>query len=404
MRPFPRRSLASLAAALVGVAAFAAPALAMPAPRAVTPSPTPSATAPAPTSSNSAGKDVTFGIGPAVQVPKDHYFDGRPYISSITQAGGVVRDAVAVANVARKPVTLTVYPADANQNGSTTFQLSLRTQKLKSTGAWLTLKGKKRLRITVPASRPGPHGTNIPGRVVIPFNARVPLNANPGDHVAAIVAELDAPAKNKNGANVTLQQRLGVAVYIHLNGQLRSALQVGHLRAHWSEPGSAGGTSRYTVSYSVTNVGNVRMNVSTLLNTTRWFLGPIRSYPGEIFNLFPGSTVNVSVSLQHRFGFGPWKVTASAFGTPVDPTVVLTTQPGSAHASLWPVPWILIAIILGIILLVWFSQDRYRRWRKQRRENPRPKGGQRSAKRKDPQGPQDPKRRKEPKKSKEPVA
>ena len=393
MHSIPRRSLASFAAALVGVAAIAAPALAMPARGATstpTPTPTPSShsnsTAPVtPTSGSSgAGKDITFGIGPAVQVPKDHYFDGRPYISSITEAGGVVRDAVAVVNVGRKPVTLSIYPADANQNGSTTFQLSLRNQKPKSTGAWLSLKGRTKLKITVPASHAGPFGTNIPGRIVIPFEARVPLNANPGDHVAAIVAELDAPAKDKNGANITLQQRLGVAVYIHLTGELRSGLQVSHLSAHWSEPGNALGTSRYVVKYSVTNVGNVRLNASTLVNTTRWFLGPLRSYPGEIFNLFPGSTVNVSVSLPHRFGLGPWHVTASAFGSPVDPTVVLTTAPASQTVTLWAIPWILIAIIVGAILVIWFAQNRYRKWRKDRKENPRIKGGQRSKKRKEP--------------------
>lgn len=396
MHPFSRRSLASLAAALIGVAAIGAPVLATPAhaatstpsPRPTQPasatSPSPSPTSPAPSSgasSVSAAKDITFGIGPAVQVPKDHYFDGRPYISSITQAGGVVRDAVAVVNVGRKPVTLSLYPADANQNGSTTFQLSLRNQKPRSTGAWLSLEGQKSLRITVPASHAGPHGSNIPGRIVIPFKARVPLRANPGDHVAAIVAELDAPAKNKNGANITLQQRLGVAVYIHLTGQLRSGLQVGHLKARWAEPGNALGTGRYTVSYTVTNVGNVRMNASTLLNTTRWFLGPVRSYPGEIVNLFPGSTVNVSITLPHRFGLGPWHVTASAFGTPVDPTVVLTTPPTSQSTSLWAVPWILLAIIVGTILVIWYAQRRYRKWRKDRKDNPRIKGGQRSKKR-----------------------
>lgn len=404
MHPFARRSLASLAAALFGVVAIAAPALAT-----STPSPSPSGssqsnstgTVTSNSTSSGTGKDITFGIGPAVQVPKDHYFDGRPYISSVTQAGGVVRDAVAVVNVGRKPVRLSLYPADASQNGSTTFQLSLRNQRPTSTGAWLTLDGKKMLQVTVPASHAGANGTNVPGRIVIPFQARVPLTADPGDHAAAIVAELDAPAKNKNGANVTLQQRLGVAVYIHLTGELRSALQVSRLSAHWAEPGNPLGTSRYTVSYVVTNTGNVRMNASTLLNTTRWFLGPVRSYPGEILNLFPRSSVTVSVSLPHRFGLGPWHVTASAFGAPVDPTVVLTTAPASQSVHMWAIPWILLAIVVGTVLAVWYVQRRYRRWRKVRRESPRVAGGQRSAKRKEPQQSKQGKRSKQAKSAEE---
>lgn len=397
MHPSFRTFVASLAAALMGLAVIGAPAFAAHAHTLTsgpTPSPTPPSTSTLSGPLGAPGRDVTFAIGPAVQVPSDHYFDGRPYISSVTKVGGVVRDAVAVANVSRKPVSLTIYPADATQKGSTNFDLSLKNQTPTSTGAWLSLKGKKRLVVTVPASHAGPNNSNIPGRVLIPFDARVPLAAEPGDHVAAIVAELDAPGRNKNGAAVTLQQRLGVAVYIHLTGAIRSGLQISHLKAHWNEPGNALGTSRYTVSYTVTNTGNVRMNVSTLLNTTRWFLGAIRRYPGEIFNLFPGSSIVVSVTVPHVFGFGPWKATASAFGTPVDPTIVVTTKLASESVGLWPIPWILIAIIVAIILLTYYAQRRYRRWRKDRKENPRVKGGQRSKKRREPEPEPKAKRRK----------
>ncbi len=384
MRLSLRTLVAFLVAAMLGTAALSAPAIAGPARGASTPTPsphsTPTATPTSPAATAKNQKKVTFAIGPAVQVPKDHYFDGRPYISSQTEPGGVVRDAVALANVSRTPVTVQVYPADATQEGSTTFQLSTRKQKLVAAGAWLTLKGQKSLRVTIPASHAGPNGSNIPGRVLIPFNAHVPANATPGDHAAAIVAELDAPAKNRQGANITLVQRLGVAVYIHLAGELRSGLRVSHLAAHWKEPGSALGKSKFTVTFTVTNTGNVRLNASTLVNTTRWFLDPVRRYPGELSNLFPGTSVNVSVTVPSVFGFGAWHTTASAFGTPVDPTVVLTTAPASQTADLWPVPWILIAIIVVLILILFEAQRRYRRWRKHRKEHP-PVKGQRSNKR-----------------------
>jgi hypothetical protein len=377
MRPFIRSLIALLAAALLGMAAFAAPAPALPAHVQATPTPTPSSTPSSPSqgSSSANAKRLTFGIGPAAPVPSDHYVDGRPYISALSAAGGVVRDDVALLNVSRKPVTLTVYPADAFQNGSSNFQLSLEKQKLTAAGSWFTLKGgRKSLLVTVPASHAGANNRNIPGRVLVPIEGRIPFNATPGDHAAAIMAELDAKAKNVNGANVTLQQRLGVAVYIHLAGPLKSGLTVSNLKAQWKEPGNAGGTSPYTVSYTVTNVGNVRMNASTLINTTRWFVGPVRSYPGEITNIFPGSKINVTEVLPHRFGFGPWHVTATAFGTPVDATLTLTTAPASQSASLWPVPWVLIAIIIAVIVLLLLLWWGFRRWRKYRKQHPVVKG------------------------------
>ncbi|MGN6723504.1 MAG: hypothetical protein ACTHJM_12915 [Marmoricola sp.] len=376
MRPFIRTLIALLAAALVGMAAFAAPALARPVSGPSTnPSPTASPSGTRTTPSPSNAKRLTFGIGPAAPVPSDHYVDGRPYISALSAAGGVIRDDVALLNDSRKPVTLTVYPADAVQNGSNNFQLSLKNQKLTAAGSWFTLKGgRKSLVVTVPGSHAGAGNRNVPGRLLIPIEGRVPFNATPGDHAAAIMAELDAKAKNAVGANVTLQQRLGVAVYVHLTGPLHSGVQVSNLKAHWNEPGSAGGTSRYTVTYTVTNTGNVRVNVSNLINTSRWFLHAIQSYPGEITNVFPGSKINVSQTLPGVFGFGPWHVTASAFATPVDTTLTLTTAPGSQSISLWPVPWILIVIIIVVILLLLLIGWGYLRWRKHRKAHPPVKG------------------------------
>ena len=371
MRPYARNLLAALAMSLMAVAILAAPSHASPGYLVTsTPSPAPGVhsggPSPAGPLASKTARDLTFGIGPAFQVPTDHYLDGRPYISALSSAGGVIRDAVAVLNDSRTPVTLTVYPADAVQNGSSTFQLSLENRKPTAAGSWFTLNGHPRLHITVPGSRAAASGGNIPGRVVIPLEGRIPLNAIPGDHAAAIVAELDAHARNAKGADITLQQRLGVAVYIHLTGQLVSRVSISGLKAQWNEPGNALGTSKFRVSYTVANTGNVRLNVSTLINTKRWFVGPIQSYPNELTNIFPGSRITVTQTVSGVFGFGPWHTTATAFGTPVETAVTLTTVPASQSVDLWPVPWILIAIIVGIVLFLYLSWRLYKRWRKRR--------------------------------------
>jgi len=370
MRSISRVLLAFLSVTLIGMAFLVAPAQAVPAPRAAsspssTPTAAPSSTPGGPLSGSTAAR-TTFGIGPAAQVPSDHYVDGRPYITALTSGGGAIRDAVALLNVARKPVTLRVYPADAAQNGSTDFQLTLFRQKLTGAGSWLTVDGRKSVMVTVPASHAGPGGRNIPGRVVVTIQGVVPLHATPGDHAAAIVAELDARARNKEGANITLQQRLGVAVYIHLLGKLVSGIQVSNLTTHWKEPGNALGTSRFTVSFTVANTGNVRLNASTLINTSRWFLGPVRIYPGQINNLFPGTRITVTRTVDGVFGLGPWHTTASVFASTVDPSDNLPVTPSSQTASLWAVPWILLAIIVAIILIALLSWAYYRRLRKRR--------------------------------------
>ncbi|BBH16983.1 hypothetical protein Back2_12700 [Nocardioides baekrokdamisoli] len=369
MQTFLRVLAVAIATVLFSAVALPFPALGA----STSPSPTPSTTATAPAKPNPAAtsKNLTFGIGPAVQVPSDHLVDGRPYISAESKPGGVVRDAVALFNLARTPITVQVYPADAAQNGSSTFQLSLINQKVTQAGSWFTLNGQRRLTVTIPASHAAPNDRNIPGRVLIPFEARIPLDATPGDHAAAIVAELDAKARNGDGANVTLQQRLGVSVYFHLASQvgtLRSALRVSNLRAHWDEPGGPLGTSRYTVTFTVRNVGDVRLNVSTLIGTTRWFLPAIHSYPEVISNLFPGGSATVTKTVTGVFGLGPWHVTATAFGSPADPTQAVTTTPAAASLTFWPWPWVLIAIIVGTILALYLLWRGYRRWRRLRAE------------------------------------
>lgn len=290
---------------------------------------------------------ASFGIGPALPVPETQVVDGRPYLDYRASAGATVRDAVALLNLSDKPVTLHVYATDAVQNTDGAFGLKAGDDTPTEAGSWFTLNLPKSGKVTVP-----PRDGNTYGRVEVPIEARIPANATPGDHVAGIVASLESISKDKKGTPVKFDQRIGIRAYFRLSGQFDPKLEIDNLHASFKPGVNALGRGTTTVTYDVHNSGNVRMNASQIVDVSGWLQGPHIERPASISDLLPGSTISVTQTFDDQFALGKMEALVSVIGRPVDPSVPADRSPVQARATFWALPWPLLAIVGGIILLI----------------------------------------------------
>jgi hypothetical protein len=350
---------ATLAATLTGATGAAAAPSSSPSPTSGSSAP-PTGTSSSTTNGTDSARKLTFGIGPALPVPSTQVVDGRPYLSFLASPGATIHDAVAIFNIGTKPVHLHVYAADATDTSTGDFALQPAAAKRTDAARWIRLRLPKSGTITVPARR-GDHY----GRVAVPFTARIPAQAEPGDHAAGIIASLQTLSQNKQGARVRLDQRIGVRTYFHLAGPVRPKVAVENLHAAYQRDRNVRGTGTITLSYVVHNTGNLRVNVSPLVTLSRWFSSPLHSYPPGLKDLLPGARVRVSQTIEDVRGFGPVKATVTLFPSPVDPTITVRGAPATAHVTVWAWPWISIAIGTLLLLLVLLSGGWW--WRRHRR-------------------------------------
>jgi hypothetical protein len=337
----------------------------MPPVSAATPSPTtkPNAgaagAAPAP---SPAPPEVTWGIGPASSAGGNQ----RPYLSFGVTPGAQASDRVAVLNYSLIPLSLSVYPVLADNNADTgAIGFLGQNDPLSDVASWLTVGSSRPVLVTVPGR---PNSLSPPGQVILPVKLLVPLNAQPGDHVGGIVAALTASAaKDSSGEHINLEQRVVTRVYVRVSGTLAPKLEIANLHATYHEKGYTLGAGSVLVSYTVRNVGNVRVAASQVVRVSGLLGGSKKTVPADIVQLLPGGSENVSVVVH-----GVWPtvlvrphvtVTPSAFPGDVDPSLKKLT----AGTWTWAVPWLLLAIVVLVVSVLWW---RYRRNRQLRAPSP----------------------------------
>jgi len=313
------------------------------------------------TSSSKPHQQLTFGIGPALPVPSTQVVDGRPYLSFLGSPGGTVQDAVALLNLGHRPVTLSVYAADATDTSAGDFALLSQSAPRTDAAKWIHLQLPRSGKVTVPPR----HGNHY-GRVVVPFTASIPADASPGDHAAGIIASLSSIGKDQQGARIRFNQRIGVRTYFQLSGAAKPQLTVKNLQVHYQRTRNLKGQGDVSLSYDVKNTGNLRLSVSPLVSLDRWLFSTLNFYPPSIPDLLPGATVELHQTLKDVGGFGKMNLTVNAFGTPVDTTVPQKAPPASASVSLWAWPWLVILTALLIVLLLIGAGTWW--WRRHRRK------------------------------------
>lgn len=302
------------------------------------------ASTPAPAASTappaSAGGLATFGIKPSHATLKKP-LDTRSRFEYAATPGAVQPDYIAISNDTYQPVTLSVYASDGFNTVSDGFDLLPASKKPVDVGSWITLQSNL---LTIKAR----------DTVVVPVTVRVPLKVTPGDHVGGIVASLRTTEVDKKGNRVAVDHRVGVRVYLRIQGALDPRLTVTNLKAkyhhNWWNPFGSG---KVTVSYTVHNVGNVRLGAGQSVSVSGWYGGTVQSPRiSDVPELLPDNDhaerVVVSSVVPAFRDKAVVTVTPFALGTDVDGRLTTVV----ANVRFWAIPWAFLCLLLIVLLLV----------------------------------------------------
>jgi hypothetical protein len=255
---------------------------------------------------------------------------------------------------------LTIYATDALNDDKGGFALLSGATKPTDVGAWTSI-GVSRIKVTVPPRTRDARGQEAAGFVIVPFTVKVPADASPGDHTAAVLASLETVGKPGQQANVKLDQRVGTRMFVRVAGKLAPGISVENVKAEYDGTISPVGTGSAIVTFTVANRGNVKLggrinvDVSGLLGRTSSVTLP------DLPLLLPGNAINLTVQVPDVVP--QLRNTANVTLTPLklqgDADPDLPDVSGST--SFWAVPWTLCALVLLLILLGWYGWHRRRR-------------------------------------------
>lgn len=320
---------------------------------------------------------ATFGIGPA-----NHGAAGRPYFSYEMGVNGVYHDTAVAVNFASQPIALSVFATDLGNAENGDISVGLQSQQIKDAGGWVQLPPKQS-HIIVPA-----RSARGPGLVLLPFTVKVPSNATPGDHGAAIVAVLTTIGKNAKGENVRFDQRVAVRLYLRINGPLLPELTIDGLHATYHGVLNPLGSGKATVTYTVHNTGNVRLAARQSVQVTGMFgMKSAVVTPPSVQLLFPGGSeqVRVTVSGVRPAVFAKARVTVTPLLFADQPQMAVHAV--SAETDFRAMPWPQLVSLSGLLLLITgvFALRRLMRKRRRPSRHGPPSGGRRG-----PNGPRGP--------------
>ena len=310
--------------------------------------------APAPAPAKATTPEVTWGIGPTAPVGTSQ----RPYFSFGVTPGAQANDHVTVSNFSTTPLTLSVYAVLADNNVDTgAIGFVSRTDTPVDAASWLTVGSSRPDAVTVPGRA---NGSAPPGVVTLPIKLIVPLNAQPGDHVAGIVAALTVASNNAQGEHVNLEQRVVTRVYVRVSGPLHPKLEIANLHASYHEKGLTLTAGSVLVSYTVRNLGNVRVAATQSVHVSGLLGSSKKVTPANIVQLLPGGEEKVAVVVR---GVLPTvlvsphvTVTPNAFPGDADPPL----NKLSSSTWTWAVPWALLLLLVLIIAALWWRRRRQR--------------------------------------------
>jgi hypothetical protein len=267
------------------------------------------------------------------------------YNYGVVAAGSSIVDHVEIVNRSKQSAAFSIYVADAT--GTTaqgTLILQLPGQKPTDVGGWASFPGGAAQLSTI-----------IPGgkAIIEPFTMNVPRQATPGDHTGALIASVGVPKKNAAGVVVVQNYRIAVPIELRVPGALHAGLQVRSVSTGFSSPLNPFGSGSASVSYTVTNTGNVRQSGAQLVSVTGPFGQGSSVHPPILPTVLPGDSVRVTVTVPGLFPDGPMNATVKL--TPGWPKLTIplsqSAPAASASASLFAIPWSLLGFILLLAAL-----------------------------------------------------
>ncbi|MFJ2648552.1 WxL protein peptidoglycan domain-containing protein [Streptomyces sp. NPDC087420] len=305
---------------------------------------------------SAADGDVTW----TVRTAANSYGDDRSSFSYAVNPGGQLKDAMVVANHGKTPLDLAVYTADGFTTDTGQLDLLTRDKKSVGIGAWIHAT---RANVTIK-----------PGRSAqLPFTAKIPDNAPPGDYVGGILTSLKQP-DDAEGINV--DRRLGIRVKLRVGGTLKPQLAIENVHLNHSTPANPFAKGDATVTYTIHNTGNAILSARqsvAIAGPFNWLkteathiTAPPELLPGETWKVkVPVHGVASAIRLKATVTLTPILTDASGSTTSLKPTEATTRA--------WSIPWplLLLAAALIALLLTTLHLTRRRRAHRKLREDAR---------------------------------
>ncbi|MFJ1709437.1 DUF916 domain-containing protein [Kitasatospora sp. NPDC088346] len=267
--------------------------------------------------------------------PADSAITPRAAFQLSARPGATFSDRAVVTNTTGGPLTFLLYVADTyNTVRDGGLAVRGREETQHDVGAW---------------GRPEKETVTVPGNssVTVGFTLTVPVDAAPGDHIGALVA-VDDRVRPGTGSFVGVQRGVGARIYLRVDGPQRPALAVEDVRFTPHNPRVPGiGASSTTVSYSLHNTGNVKLDPRASIRVGGVFAGgpterQMANVPAE---LLPGERVQVTETWSGApSGWGYVNVTATANG-------VSATGSDSFLEAPWAVAALVATAAVGLTVL-----------------------------------------------------
>jgi len=216
-RTVPRLMRVSLLAALVAVAGFPA------------------------TAAQADGTTVAWSVAPADAT-------GAPTADTRFELeadpGGSLTDHAVVTNSSTVERTFAVYGADAFNTPTGGYDLAPAATSATDVGAWVTVATPT---VTIPAL----------SVATVDFTIAVPAGATPGDHPGGLVV---SPVQTQTtDGGVVVDTRVAVRLNVRVSGEISAALTVKQVGVSYGFTAVPFGKAPATVTYDVTNTGNVKV-------------------------------------------------------------------------------------------------------------------------------------------------
>jgi hypothetical protein len=212
-----------------------------------------------------------IGIGPA------HESD---YFHIALTPGGRTTNTAVVSNYSDQTARVRIYAADGGTSPQGQFALNGDAEPRDALGAWI-VPSVSELTLAPQSSVP------------VDFVLTVPPNTSPGDYAGGIVLEGEPhpgptqDAGNETAVQLTIVERLGVRVYLKVDGEAKAHLAAGR----FSSERVAGGAIEF--SFELHNDGNVKLSPTGVVTLKGLGLSgpPIALSQPEL--LLPGTSTTV---------------------------------------------------------------------------------------------------------------
>lgn len=278
--------------------------------------------------------DVSWGVAPA----NDKLGSNRAHFSYTLQPATSITDAIAVVNRSAGVLTFKVYASDAFTTSTGAIDLLPASRKPVDVGSWITVKNST---ITLKPQE----------SAVVPFTLTIPANATPGDHSGGVVTSL---VTSGGASSVKLDRRLGSRIYLRVPGTVTPRLKVRDVHATYRgtiDPASSGSS---TVTYTVANTGNVRLQAHQTIHLSGPLgIGDHSANVADLPEILPGSALTRTVTVR-----GVWPTTRLTATVQLQPVAAAADPPISVQqvtgaGSTWGWPWgqlILLLIVVAAVL------------------------------------------------------